>query len=323
MSVIAPLLIAISSLANADAQPAHIGKIQGVVVNGTRGNEPIGDVEVLLRADLDGALEPLAITRTDMYGKFVFEDVPLDPTILYLLGADRDGVHYPGKRIRIDFDNRFAHDTIVTFDAARAPSPLIVRRHDIALDVQQEVIEISETLLVTNPSRTTYVGEEAEDTPPVTLRLSVPPTFDRVTFGSEFYGRRFRIVDHQPVTDIPWPPGERELKFAYRIPIEATGGMFRRSLDTPCRNLTLRVRGTKTDEVSGNLERVDKSPNENVFAATELHAGHTIEMQIGTLPFPWIQYTRWGSLLALAALTVATAIVVRRRDGTCRSPERS
>lgn len=321
--MIAPLLIAISSLANADAQPAHIGKIQGVVVNGTRGNEPIADIEVLLRAGPDGALEPVVKTRTDMYGKFVFEDLPLDPAIVYLPGADRDGVHYPGERARIDFGSRFPHVRLVTFDAARAPSPLIVRRHDIALDVQQDVIEISETLVVTNPSRTTYVGEQLEDTPPVTLRLSVPPTFDRVTFGSEFYGRRFRIVDHQPVTDIPWPPGERELKFAYRIPIDATGGMFRRTLDTPCRNLTLRVRGPKTDEVLGNLERVDKGTNEIVFAAKELHAGHTIELQIGNLPFPWMQYTRWGSLLALAALTFATAIVLRRRDGACRSPERS
>jgi hypothetical protein len=320
-----PLLIAILSWANVVDSPELHGTIQGVVVNGTRDNEPIGDVEVLLRAGPEGMLEPVAKTRTDMYGKFEFEDVPLEPTIVYLPGADRDGVHYPGERIRLGSDNRLAHVTIVAFDAIESPTPLIVQRHDIALDVQQDAVEISETLFVTNPSRTTYVGEQVADMSPTTLRLSVPPNFDRVTFSSEFYGRRFRVDDHQPVTDIPWPPGHRELKFSYRIPIDTSGGMFRRLLDLPARNITLRLRGRNPEEVSCNLQGAENSSNEIVFASAEQEfpAGHTIELQIGDLPFPWTQCARWGSLIALGAIAVTTAIVLQRRDEADRSAKRS
>jgi hypothetical protein len=157
------------------------------------------------------------------------------------------------------------------------------------------------------------------------LRLSVPTNFDRITFGSEFYGRRFRIVDHQPVTDIPWPAGERELKFGYRIPISQTGGVFRRPLDMPCRNLTLRVRGKNADEISCNLDLAKQERNELVFASGDkaLRAGHIIELRIGTLPFSWTEYTRWGSLIALAALSLATAVILRRRGDVSRSARRS
>jgi hypothetical protein len=323
--MILPLLIVLLSSADADAPRLNNGKIQGVVVNGSRGDEPIGDVEVLLRGGFDGVLEPLARTRTDMYGKFVFDDVPLDPAMVYLPGADRDGVHYPGTRIRFDLADRLAHVTVVAFDAVESPSPLIVERHDIDLTLQPDVMEISETLLVTNNSRASYVGEQVGDRPPATFRLSVPANFDRVTFDSEFYGRRFRVVDRQPVTDIPWPPGGRELKFTYRIPIEASGGTFRRPLDAPSRRVTLRVRGRNQDEASCNLARANESHAEILFASAggELAAGHIIELQIGTLPFPWMQYTRWGSLLALAVLTTATALVLRRRDGVSLSAARS
>jgi hypothetical protein len=175
-------------------------------------------------------------------------------------------------------------------------------------------MEISETLLITNPSQNTYVGEQVEDAPPATLRLSVPPNFDRITFGSEFYGRRFRIVDHQPVTDIAWPPGERELKFSYRIPISESGGVLRRPLDMPCRSATLRVRGQNAEEITCNLDLAERDSSETVFASTdkELPAGQIIELQIGAVPFPWVECTRWGSLVALAALMLATAVLLRR-----------
>ena len=304
-----------------DDAPEPMGKIQGVVVNGSRGYEPLEGIAVVLRAGSESMLIPVARARTDVYGRFVFDDVPIEPGIVLLPGADRGGVHYPGERVRLDWDRRFVHARIVAFDAVDAPSPLIARRHDIDVTVRQQFMEISETLLIANPTSATYVGQPVEEASPVTLRLSVPPDFDRITFDNEFYGRRFRIADRRPFTDIPWPPGERELKFVYRIPIEKSGGMFRRCLDVPTRNLTLRVHGKKAGDVSSNLTPVDGEPPNVAFASTDagLPSGHTIELQVGTLPFPWLQYTRWGSLVALVALTVATAVVLRR--GSSHEPQ--
>jgi hypothetical protein len=320
-----PWLLALLLSADTDQSFEPMGRIQGTVVNGTRANEPLEDTLVVLRAGPEGALSAVAETRTDSYGKFVFKDLPLDPSTVYLPGADRHGVHYPGRRVRLNPTNELAHQTIIVYDAVEAPSPLTAQRHDIDIDVQRDLAEINETLLVANLSRATYVGKSVGDGLPVTLRLSVPPNFDRVTFRSEFYGRRFRIVDHQPITDIPWPPGERELKFAYRIPLENTAVTLRRSLDIPCRNLTLRVRGKRPSDVSCNLTISKQSDHETIFATgnEELPAGHVIELQVGVPSLPWLHYARSGSLVALVGLIFATAVAMRRRASINSSRERS
>jgi hypothetical protein len=270
---------------------------------------------VILRAGPKGALEPVAETTTDFYGKFSFENVPLDPSIIYLPGADRDGVHYPGRRLQLDPKHRFAQQTITTFEAVETPSPLKAARHNFDILVDENVLIVDETLLVVNPSLTTYVGNQSSDDSRTSLRLSVPPHFERVTFKSEFYGRRFRIVEHQPVTDIPWTPGERELKFSYRIPLEHASATFHRTLDLPSRNITIRARGNQLSEISCSLKSLRQNAYEIVFAsdACELPTGYVIELQVGGQPVPWLKFARSGSLVALVLLMFATAIVLRRR----------
>lgn len=320
-----PLLILLIAIASTDASLSEVtGTFQGVVVNGSRGDEPIGDAKVLLRAGQEGFLEPAAQTKTDQEGKFVFEQLPLDPALVFLPGIDHDGVHYPGKRLHLGQANPNARVVLRAFDAVQSPSPLHALRHGIEIIVEPQVMLIHETMLVANRSHGTYVGEAFGTEPPVTLRLLVPPNFDRVTFGSEFYGRRFRIVDHQLVTNIPWPPGERELDFTYRIPLENSGGLFRRALDVPCGKVSLHVREADAKKVSCNLPQIQHSGNELVFASTDqqLPAGFSLELQIGNLPFPWRLYARWGALAMLGILVVGTVAISRLRNRRFLEPRK-
>lgn len=291
------------------------GTIQGVVVNGTKGNEPLADVAVILQVGPEAALAPVAETRTDIYGKFAFEDLPLDPSTTYLPGAQRDGVYYPGDRVRLGLSHRVVQAKIVAFDTIESPSPLITERHDIEINCQTDLMEISETMVISNPAAKTYAGKQIDDKPRITLQLSIPPNFDRVTFRDEFYGRRFRVVDHKPVTDIPWPPGHRELKFVYRIPLEKSAGVFRRRLDLPCGNVRVRVSGENAGQVSCNLPRSANAGDHVEFATNEkgLTAGFNLELQVGKRPIPWMLYARWSSLGALCALAFGTIALKRHR----------
>jgi len=316
-----PSLLTLLLLCASVANPLESrGEIQGIVVNGTQGNEPLGNVDVILRAGTDTSLTPVAETRTDIYGKFIFEDLPLDSSATYLPGAVRDGVHYPGDRTRLGLNNRFVQSRIVAFEAVELPSPLIAEKHEIDINIRHNLLEVREVLLVTNPSRKTYVGEQLEDKSRVTLRLSIPPTFERVTFDSEFYGRRFRIVDHKPVTDIPWPPGYRELKFTYQIPLEESAGVLRRTMDLPCSDVRIQVRGENTKQVSCNLSRSREASDYVEFDASEkLSACSIIELQFGKLPVRWMFYARWGCLSALGMLMLGTVAIHyhRRSANTC------
>ena len=265
-------------------------------------------------------------TKTDRYGNFAFKQVPLDPTLVYLPGANRGGVHYPGQRVRLDSSDRVAQDSIVVFDAVSTPCPLIAKRHEIDVTADEQVLKITETLLISNPSRTTYVGQSLGNGPPVTFWLSIPQNFDRVTFDQEFFGRRFFVVDHRPVTEMPWLPGEQELRFTYRVPLVESGGRFRRTLDVPSSDVRVRVHGADKRLVSCNLSQSSQGGDgELAFAAADepVAGGFAIELQIASLPFPWMQYARWGSVAALILLAGSTLAIPRLRRRLSKSPQRS
>jgi hypothetical protein len=324
--MLAFLLLLTMAITDAESPPVPGGTIQGVVVNGTQNNEPLEGVEVLLRAGTDGALIPVAETKTDRYGKFSFAQVPLDPTLEYLPGANRDGVHYPGRRVRLDSSDRVASVNIVVFDAVKSPCTLVAKQHDIDIVVEQRTLKVTERLLIANPTSATYVGQSMGHGPPVTLLLSIPQNFDRVTFDKEFYGRQFYVVEHRPVTEIPWLPGEQELRFTYRVPLVESAGQFRRLLDLPSTDVRISLHGADARQVSCNLPRSKEPGDQLTFASVgeQLAQGFSIEMQLKSLPFPWMQYARWGAVVVLVLLAGATITIplLRRRLSTSRAPSK-
>jgi hypothetical protein len=295
------------------------GIVQGAVVDGSRGGALMEGVDVVLRAGTGGELVPVAQSTTDLYGKFVFSRLPIEPNLEYVAGADRDGVHYPGQRVQLGPNGLLGHVRIVTYEAVAAPCPLVALRHKMDVLVQHDVMEITESIAISNPTQQTFVGQKAGDELPVTLQLSLPRDFDRVTFDSEFYGRRFRVVDGRLVTDIPWPPGRREVRFTYRVPVHESGGVLRRLLDLPTSDVTVRAQGGQATLASCNLPKSSVDSHGITFGGvnSQLAAGHAIELRLGKLPIPWGAYGRWSALGLLAALVVATMLFDRRRAGRC------
>ncbi len=160
-------------------------------------------------------------------GHFIFYDLPDKPGLVFVPGANRGGVHYPGPRLRfLDLATKSPVELTV-YDAVQSPSPLIAERFDLEMVVKSGVVEITETFLVDNPTRTTFVGQH-NGMFSTTLSLSIPDGFERVTFADEFHGRRFQIIDGRVVTDIPWTPGKRQLKYSYKLPIEESSGAVQR-----------------------------------------------------------------------------------------------
>jgi len=305
-------LLMLISMAGTPTTP--LGTIQGVVVNGTRAGEPLANAEVILRVGRDNSLLPIAKTRTDASGTFIFEALPIDASNTFSPGAERNGVYYPGGRHRLDADHRSSQSQIVVFDSVEL-SPLVVGTHELEIVVHHDFLEATERVEIVNPSRTTYVGARINDKLPTTLALSIPPNFDRVTFDNEFYGRRFQIVEHQLVTDIPWPPGNRELRFTYKVPLEKSSGIFRRRVDLPSDDVRVRVRADNSQRISCNLTG-SMIPDKNATIeanAKNLAAGFTIEVRVGDVPVDWMRYARWSSLGILGALAFGSVAVHRWR----------
>ena len=203
-----------------------------------------------------GEFVPFRETISDKQGRFRFERLPVGDGVVYQAGATRHGIFYPGPRIRLTDLQPVARTELSVCDAVASPSPLVLKKMDVTIRPETGLLKVTESLLLENPSHTCYVGEAAHDgADPVTLELSIPPDFERTTFDQEFFGRRFAVVNNKLVTSIPWPPGQRELRYTYVLRNTQEVSQWKRPLDLPCSNVTVRVEGKSPNEVRCELLR--------------------------------------------------------------------
>ena len=279
------------------------------MVNGSKGRSPLAGAKVVLRQP-HGAWVAAAETTTDDQGRFRFEQIPVSNDVIYLPGANHEGIHYPGQRVTIDGRQPVRAQRVVVYETVADASPLIATRHEIDIRPEAGVLVVSETIMVANPSLHSYVGSDNTDgQPSATLRLSIPPEFDKVTFEKEFFGRQFHLNKERLETQIPWTPGQRELKFTYRLPLEHRHWLFRRPLDLLTEQLRVTVSSGEIEDVACNFPAARILQDEAVVfdcESAELPAGHTIELQFGNLPVSWTTYARWIASAALVLLVLAT-----------------
>ena len=209
--------------------------------------------------------------------------------------------------------------TIAVYGTVAEPSPLIAPSHEIEVRARERALVVTERIVVANRSLRSYIGPESNgEAPSVTLRLSVPPEFEKVTFDKEFFGRQFQLQDQRLETQIPWPPGNRELRFTYWLPREA-GRLLRRPLDLPTERVRVTVVGELCDEATCNLSWTAIPRNGGLAFESDgrtLPRGHVIELRL-QMPAPWTEYARWAArgVLALLVLGTSAALLRRRRSG--------
>ncbi|MFH1918791.1 MAG: carboxypeptidase-like regulatory domain-containing protein [Planctomycetota bacterium] len=316
--IFAKLLVAACSLVSDPAARAE-GSISGTVVNGSRGYAPAAGAEVVLRVKVDGQFVIAAETVADGEGRFRIAPLPVNTDLEYLPGANRDGVHHPGDRVRLTWLRPHADVRITTYDAVEGPNPLVARRHDIVVRPEPGALKVTETITIDNPTSTCYVGKPAgEGTEPVTLELAIPPDFDRTTFHKEFFGRRFLLAGEKLATGVPWPPGEKELTFTYLLRSEERHRLWRRPLDLPTDHVRLFVVTDEPGEVVCSLgpgSDQGRGEGELLFESDgkTFPAGHVLRLELGRLPVPWMAYGRWLALVVLAGLVAGIGLMTLRR----------
>ena len=296
----------------------HTGRIVGVAVNGTAKGTPLANAEVVLRVADNGSFLPIAETTTDAMGRFTIGGLPVDGSVLYLPGVNHHGVHYPGERIQLRPGRAAAEVRLVAYDAVESPSPLVSPRHELHVRPASEYLEVEETLIIDNPSLTTYVGQEpkeSEKSSPVTLRLSLPDGLDKVTFEKEFHGRNFWLNDGILMTSIPFRPGTQEFKFSYRLPAEIRQ-VFGRHLDRPTSHVIVRVtakdpRGIECNLGSANETTAGQIVFEQRATDRPFPTGYAVELQLGSPPISFTVYARWLAGGLLAVMMVGTFHVIR------------
>ena len=298
--------------------PMHAdhGTIDGVVVNGSRNQIAVSGAEVILRAKLQGQFEVAQVTTTDSSGRFRFENLPLIAGIQYLPGANHEEIHYPGPRLELTAAKQDLQAKIVIYEPSNGPSPLVMEQHDILVQPRPGALEVTESMIIHNPSNRSFVGQPTQGNGrTVTMQLAIPSNFERVIFTKEFYGRRFSLVDGKLRSDIPWPPGRRQLKFTYVLPHGLGPVDWHRPFDLPCSHLRLTVFTDNPEEVHCDLDGQRTATNNQVIYTSSqatLPAGQKLHLQMGSAVVPTMAYGRWAALTILGLLIGGTGAVLYR-----------
>ena len=117
-------------------------------------------------------------------------------------------------------------------------------------------------------------------------------------------------------TSVPWPPGERELRYTYVLRNAEKVLQWKRPFDLPCSNVTLRIEGMPPSEVRCELLRQTSADEKTtVFesAGQEVPAGQILQVELGRLPLPWMSYGKWAALAVMLALIAGAGWLHFRR----------
>jgi hypothetical protein len=303
------------------------GIIEGVVIHATD-QTPVAGAEVVLRATVDGQLVSVAEIVADAQGRFRFDRLPTDGANVYLPGANHDGIHYPGAGVRLNSLRRRANVKLAVHDAVAFPNPLVVRRHTITLSPEPSILRVTESMSIDNPSAACYVGQVAgENVPnlqPVTLQLAIPSDFEQVTFASEYFGRRFSLIDGRLATGVPWPPGQRELTFSYVLANTERRSVWQRPLDLPSANVQVSVCTDQPEQATSNLSRRPREKDGLVTFKSDEHplpAGYLLRVEMGDLPVSAMAHASWAALALLGGLILVTSVLLIARGKRTR-PDR-
>ena len=290
----------------------NLGTITGTVVNGSGGELP-GDLEVRLEVyeAFELAYEQTVAVEAD--GSYVFEDVSIDPDLIYITLVELDGMFFPSE---FHMGGDIVEDTIdlpiTIYDASSDPSNLAVSRLHVFFEVTgEETLQVIHQVTISNRG-TTLVAPQ-DQTEPV-LKFSLPDEaigliFQNGTLGNPYLQTNSGFADPSPVL-----PGEGTYEVLYADEMPFTNKLdWQLPVDFPTDVAVIFVSGDTFNVESQSL-RFDgvQTLGEDVFQvflADNLNTSQSFDLSI-TKPFfggggGWLQENWLTIILGAAGLALA------------------
>ncbi len=161
-------------------------------------------------------------TRFDEQGVVILTDAPVGPEIRPLVRIKYAGVTYQEVGPVMDAGSPKASMQVTVYETTEtAPEWRIPMRHVMATPAAGGY-EVSETVVVENPSDRTWLGGAANEKGrrPV-VQLGLPPSAGSIALESGFHGWCCTEISGRTLTvQMPLMPGRASFKFSYRVPAD-------------------------------------------------------------------------------------------------------
>ncbi|MCP3984900.1 MAG: hypothetical protein GY723_10960 [bacterium] len=215
------LLLAVAAAAQPERRtpdvPGGDGTIRGRVLESLDGT-PLPDVEVALYALTAEGVPGMRRTRSDAEGRFAFEGIARGGNLAYLLGAQYQGVPFPGGRISFTAGETERQADIRIAQLSDDASNLLAGQAELRLQRTGAGLRVTETLRVENPGPNTFhVAAEARKNATPALRARLPE-------GASSFQMPLGVIPdgvEQTERDLRWwgpvHPGSRDLSFSFEL----------------------------------------------------------------------------------------------------------
>lgn len=185
------------------------GEINGQVVNGTEGGGSVAGVEVTLITYVDDMISDTTTTITDGEGRFRFSDVAREHA--YLVSAKYMDVdyYYP---VAFESGEETARVEVGVCDVTDSDRDIGVGLAHTMINVAEDSLKVTAVYRLYNDSDTTYVGADGSS------------VFTLPEGAFAFEAPQELVIDYELLEDnrvaylVPFPPGERQLVYAYSLP---------------------------------------------------------------------------------------------------------
>lgn len=291
----------------------HADTIQGYILHaGTQ--QRLADVEVafLIGAE-DGAMSPMASTRSDAQGQFDFAGPFLVAGTRFALSADYEGVQYPSSVLQVGEQDEII---IEVYGASNDASNLRITNHNIFLGIVDDALEAAHLVQAQNGGELTYVGPRLassdhdqeltrglEFVVPAQLASLTPHTGELIRLSAT------RICDTQPL-----PPGSSQVAFTFRVAPEAFDGTFVHEAVYPTQHLDLFIQPVDVELGPDfqDLGIVDlHSQRYRHYRAHDLLPGQRLSVELPfAVPLRWA--LKWALMALVPAVLLAVIAITRR-----------
>ena len=149
------LLAATSVAQEVPDLPAGPGTLSGQVVHAATG-DPVPDAEVVLYALTAQGVPGLRKVKSGPDGRFAIENISNDPAISYLLGAQHQGIPFPGARVNFAAGQTLASADVRLTELTRSPDAIRAEIVELRLQRDAQGLRVLQATQLANGGSATY-----------------------------------------------------------------------------------------------------------------------------------------------------------------------
>ncbi|RMF00375.1 MAG: hypothetical protein D6768_12915 [Chloroflexi bacterium] len=197
------------------AVPQRNGILTGQVINAGTG-EPVGNIPVTLHAIQNNSEVDTITGQADADGNYVFEKLPTDHSIMYVVeGSYKDVPYFSQDTGMFVPDSNETSVNLEVFDTTTSDEAISITQLHYLLSFTPDTINVMQIYVVGNNGNATYVGQNGQ-----TFNVALPQNATNINFQNNPNNSRFVETGDGYADTSPIMPGKDGLTIAalYDIP---------------------------------------------------------------------------------------------------------